>query len=207
MRAVGIYSDFIFPHLLEWMLGTRQAMDYRRRALSDAHGEVLEIGFGTGLNLSCFPPAVQQLTMLDPSKMLPRRVAKRIASAPMPIEQAFLNAEKLPFDAGRFDTVVSTWTMCTIPDVVAAVREVRRVLKPGGRLLFLEHGRSSDEGIARRQDRWNGVQRVVGCGCNLNRAIDQVVETAGLRIERLDRFQMPGAPKIGAEHYLGAAVR
>jgi ubiquinone/menaquinone biosynthesis C-methylase UbiE len=204
---VGLYSDVIFPYALEWLLGSRQAMDYRRRALSDARGDVLEIGFGTGLNLSCYPSAVANLTLLDPSKMLPRRVAKRIAAAPMPTEQAFLDAEVLPFEDERFDTVVSTWTMCTIPDVAAALREVRRVLKPGGSLLFLEHGRSGDAAIARRQDRWNGVQRIIGCGCNLNREIDRLVESAGLRIARLDRFQMPGVPKIGAEHYLGAAGR
>jgi ubiquinone/menaquinone biosynthesis C-methylase UbiE len=134
-------------------------------------------------------------------------VAKRIAAAPMPTEQAFLDAEVLPFEDERFDTVISTWTMCTIPDVAAALREVRRVLKPGGNLLFLEHGRSGDAAIARRQDRWNGVQRIIGCGCNLNREIDRLVESAGLRIARLDRFQMPGVPKIGAEHYLGAAGR
>lgn len=204
---MGIYSDVIFPHLLEWMLGSRQVMEYRRRALGDSHGDVLEIGFGTGLNLNCYPATVKHLTLLDPSKMLPRRVAKRMAAAPMPIEQAFLDAERLPFETERFDTVVSTWTMCTIPDVAAALGEVRRVLKPDGQLLFLEHGRSHDAGIARRQDRWNGVQRIVGCGCNLNRAIDQLIESAGLKIQRLDRFQMPGVPKIGAQHYLGAASR
>jgi ubiquinone/menaquinone biosynthesis C-methylase UbiE len=204
---VGLYSDVIFPYALEWLLGSSQAMDYRRRALSDARGDVLEIGFGTGLNLSCYPATVAHLTLLDPSKMLPRRVAKRIAAAPMPTEQAFLDAAVLPFEAARFDTVVSTWTMCTIPDVAAALGEVRRVLKPGGNLLFLEHGRSSDAAIARRQDRWNGVQQFVACGCNLNREIDRLVESAGLHIDRLERFQMPGVPKVGAEHYLGAAAR
>jgi ubiquinone/menaquinone biosynthesis C-methylase UbiE len=204
---MGLYSDVIFPYALEWLLGSRQAMDYRRRALSDARGDVLEIGFGTGLNLSCYPPAVADLTLLDPSKMLPRRVAKRIAAAPMPTKQAFLDAEVLPFEDERFDTVVSTWTMCTIPDVAAALSEVRRVLKPGGTLLFLEHGRSGDAKIARRQDRWNGVQQFVACGCNLNREIDRLVESAGLKIARLERFQMPGVPKVGAEHYLGAAGR
>jgi ubiquinone/menaquinone biosynthesis C-methylase UbiE len=166
---------------------------------------VLEIGFGTGLNLTCYPPEVEHLTLIDPVKMLPRRTAERIAKAPMQIEQAYLEAEQLPFADGQFDTVVSTWTLCTIPDAVSALRQVRRVLKPGGRLLFLEHGRSGDPKTARRQDRWNGVQRIIGCGCNLNRPIDQLVLAADLHIERLERFQMPGVPKIGAEHYLGAA--
>ena len=203
---MGLYSDWIFPHLLDWTLGGKWPMEYRHRALADVHGDVLEIGFGTGLNLSCYPTAVERLTLLDPAKMLSRRVAKRIAAAPMPIEQAYLDAEQLPFDAGRFDAVVSTWTLCTIPDVSAALSEVRRVLKPGGKLLFLEHGRSADPKIARRQDRWNGVQRVIGCGCNLNRPIDQLVAAAGLNVVQLERFAMPGTPSLLAEHYLGTAT-
>ncbi len=204
---MGIYSDFIFPHLLELALGGRRPMEYRGRALADAQGDVLEIGFGTGLNLSYYPDAVKQLTVIDPARHLQRRVDRRIAAAHMPVERAFLDAERLPFEMERFDTVVSTWTLCTIPDVDAALSEVRRVLKPGGKLLFLEHGRSNDERISRRQDRWNGVQRVIGCGCNLNRAIDQLVTSSGLEINRLERFQMPGTLAVAAEHYLGAATR
>ena len=180
-------------------------MEYRHRVLADARGEVLEIGFGTGLNLSSYPETVDKLTLIDPARLLPRRVQKRIAAARIPVERVFLDAEHLPFDAERFDTVVSTWTLCTIPDAAAALREIRRVLKPAGQLLFLEHGRSDDEQTARRQDRWNGVQRVIGCGCNLNRPIDRLIRDAGLEIRRLERFVMPGTPRIMAEHYLGSA--
>jgi ubiquinone/menaquinone biosynthesis C-methylase UbiE len=204
---MGFYSDHLFPLLLDVVLGTRKVMGYRRRALAEACGEVLEIGFGTGLNLSCFPDRVTKLTLVDPARMLPRRVARRIKAAPMPIEMSQLDAERLPFDAERFDTVVSTFTLCTIPDAAAALGEVRRVLRPGGSLLFLEHGRSDDPRVARRQDRWNGLQRVIGCGCNLNRPIDKLVEGSGLAIARLERFQMPGAPRVAAEQYLGAATR
>ncbi len=203
---MALYSDWIFPHLLEWTLGRKLPMEYRHRVLADARGDVLEIGFGTGLNLSCYPSAVERLTLIDPAKLLSRRVAKRIAAAPMPIEQAYLDAEQLPFDGGRFDTVVSTWTLCTIPDVQAALAEVRRVLKPGGKLLFLEHGRSADPKVARRQDRWNGLQRVIGCGCNLNRPIDELLAAAGLNVDQLERFAMPGTPSLLAEHYLGSAT-
>jgi ubiquinone/menaquinone biosynthesis C-methylase UbiE len=205
--SVGIYRDFLFPRLMEFALSRRKPMEYRRKALEAAQGDVLEIGFGTGLNLSCYPAAVERLTLVDPAKMLPMRVSKRIAQAPLPVETAHLTAERLPFDADRFDTVVSTWTLCTIPDVERALGEVRRVLKPGGRLLFLEHGRSANEQVARRQDRWNGFQQIIGCGCNLNRPIDRLIESAGLAIERLDRFEMPGAPRIAADHYLGIAAR
>ena len=204
---MGIYSDIIFPRMLEFLLGGRVPMEYRRRTLAEAHGDVLEIGFGTGLNLSCYPQQVDRLTLVDPARLLPKRVNRRIEAAGLPVERAFLDAEQLPFEADRFDTIVSTWTLCTIPDVAAALAEVRRVLKPGGNLLFLEHGRSGDQRVARRQDRWNGVQRFLGCGCNLNRPIDRLIASAGLQIRSLERFQMPGVPAIGAEHYLGTAGR
>lgn len=204
---MGIYSDFLFPWLMEFTLSRRRPMAYRRKALEKAQGDVLEIGFGTALNLSCYPAAVERLTLVDPAKLLPKRVQKRIAAAPIPVHMAHLTAERLPFESDRFDTVVSTWTLCTIPDVARALVEVRRVLKPGGTLLFLEHGRSGDERVARRQDRWNRWQQIIGCGCNLNRPIDQLIAAAGLQIQRLDRFQMPGMPRIGVEHYLGSASR
>lgn len=203
---MGLYRDHVFPYLLEWMLGNRRSMEFRQRALAQAQGSVLEIGFGTGLNLSCYPATVARLTLIDPEKLLARRVARRIAEAPFPVEMAFLDAAHLPFGDATFDTVVSTWTLCTIPEVASAMAEIRRVLKPGGHFLFLEHGRSSDAAVARRQDRWNGVQQAVGCGCNLNRPIDQIVSTAGLRITAIDRFEMPKTPRIFAHHYLGVAT-
>lgn len=203
---MGLYSKYIFPHLLEFLLASKQAMRYRHRALAPARGNVLEIGFGTGLNLTCYPPTIERLSLVDPEHLLSRRVARRIAAAPFPIETAYLDAARLPFDDRTFDTVVSTWTLCTIPEVHSALAEVRRVLKPAGKFLFLEHGRSGDPQVARRQDRWNGVQQVIGCGCNLNRPIDELIAAAGLKLAELERFQMPKTPSIGAEHYLGCAV-
>lgn len=202
---MGLYSNYIFPHVLEWLLGTRQAMECRRRVLADARGRVLEIGFGTGLNLGCYPAAVESLTLVDPEKLLAKRVAKRIAAAPFPVEMAYLDAAQLPFAEQSFDTVVSTWTLCTVPEVLHAVAEIHRVLKPGGNFLFLEHGRSDDPAVARKQDRWNGVQQVIGCGCNLNRPIDEIVTSSGMNIDTLERFEMPKTPRIGSHHYLGAA--
>jgi ubiquinone/menaquinone biosynthesis C-methylase UbiE len=203
---VGIYSRFVFPRLMELVLSQKKPMEYRRQALEAARGDVLEIGFGTGLNLACYPSTVERLTLIDPATLLPKRVQKRIAAAPMPVEMAHLTAERMPFDAERFDTVVSTWTLCTIPNVAQALGEIRRVLKVGGSLLFLEHGRSDDERVARRQDRWNRLQQIIGCGCNLNRPIADLIAASGLAIDRLERFLMPG-PRIAADHYLGAARR
>jgi len=202
-----LYADAIFPHLLEFVMSRPHMMKERVRALAEARGEVLEIGFGTGLNLSCYPTSVERLTVLDPADVLKKKVADRIAAARMPIEKMQLDAKALPFDAGRFDCVVSTWTLCTIAEVESALREVRRVLKSGGTFLFLEHGRSSDERVARRQDRWNWLQRIVGVGCNLNRPIDRLVQDAGFELRTLERFQMPKAPRVAAEHCLGQAMR
>jgi SAM-dependent methyltransferase len=205
--GVGFYRRHTFPRVMEWALGSETCSAERRRTLAAARGDVLEIGFGTGLNLRHYPPAVSTLTIVDPAELLPDRVRARIAAAPFPVTAARLDAERLPFDDARFDTVVSTWTLCSIPDAVAALREIRRVLKPAGAFLFLEHGRSDDPGVARWQDRWNPIQRVVACGCNVNRPIDRMIADAGLAVTDLARFLLPGDPRIMAEMYRGTATR
>jgi ubiquinone/menaquinone biosynthesis C-methylase UbiE len=202
MRLYELYERRVFPHVLE--LAMRQLGKLRAPTLAEAHGEVLEIGFGTGLNLAHYPPGVTRLATADPMNALSGRVRERIASAPFPVEVHHLPADRtLPFESGRFDCVTMTWTLCTIADPVAAVGEMRRVLKPGGRLLFIEHGRSDDAGVARWQDRWNPVQRVLACGCNVNRKIDALVEQGGFRLTRLERFLAEGAPRMFAEMYRG----
>jgi len=203
---MGLYRDVLFPHLLDFVMSRANMMEQRARTLATAHGDVLEIGFGTGLNLDYYPSAVDHLTILDPAHLLPKRVARRIEAARIPIATAYVEAEHLPFAGQRFDVVVSTWTLCTIPDVATALSEVRRVLKPGGRLLFIEHGRSMDARIARRQDRYNGLQKVLGVGCNMNRPIDRLIDQAGFEMAHLERFRMSHAPRVLAESYRGAAV-
>lgn len=205
---MGIVYDFyerrIFPHMLEFAM--RQLSELRAPTLAEAHGEVLEIGFGTGLNLPHYPASVTRLATADPMEALPERVRGRIDAASFPVEVHHLPADRtLPFDVGRFDCVTMTWTLCTIADPVAAVREMRRVLKPGGKLLFIEHGRSDDERVARWQDRWNPIQNVIACGCNVNRKIDALVEQGGFRLAALERFVADGAPRMFAEMYRGAA--
>jgi ubiquinone/menaquinone biosynthesis C-methylase UbiE len=203
---MGLYSRYIFPRLMDWVMSGDEFQRWRALLLQDAEGEVLEIGLGTGLNLPHYPRAVSRLHAVDPARLLPERVARRSKFASFPIHMTRVSAETLPFHDRTFDRVVSTWTLCTIPDPVKALLEVRRVLKPTGRFLFLDHGRSENEKIAAWQDRLNPIQRIVGCGCNLNRRIDHLISKAGLRMTKLDRFQMQTVPRLGGEMYRGVAI-
>lgn len=205
---MGIYSKYIFPRLLDWTLGNRIVQAERQRALASLSGHVLEVGFGTGLNLPHFPAGVTKLTALEPERMLTKRVAKRIGEARMPVEQARLDASlRLPFDDESFDSIVTTFTLCTIKDVSAALEEIRRVLKRDGRYVFLEHGRSDDARTAKRQDRFNPIQNLIACGCNVNRPIDRLIKEAGFTIAELDRYLMPDTPRLFGEMYRGIAEK
>jgi len=205
---MGFYSSHIFPRLVEWSLGSGIVRDQRRATLAPLRGHVLEIGFGTGLNLPCYPPQVTRLTAIDSETMLPGRVADRIARTHVPVERLKLDAGgRLPFEGESFDGVVTTFTLCSIADVAAALAEIRRVLKPTGEYVFLEHGRSDDLRIARRQDLINPITKLIGCGCNMNRPIDKLISAAGLQIAKLDRFVMPDSPRILGEMYRGAAKK
>jgi len=204
---MGWYGEHIFPHLMEWVMGGEEFQKQRSLVLARVNGTVLEIGFGTGLNLPHYPAALSSLHAIDPAHMLPRKIAERSAAIPFPLQIQRTSAETLPYNARSFNFVVSTWTLCTIPDPVKALLEVYRVLKPDGVFLFLEHGRSEDAKVAAWQDRFNPVQNIIGCGCNLNRKIDQIIAQAGLMIMTLDRFQMQSVPRLGGEMYQGAATR
>ena len=204
---MGLYATQIFPRLMDWVMARQAFSQLRKALLQPASGEVLEIGFGTGLNLRHYPTTITRLSIVDPAILLPAKVAGRMAAAPYPIQTVHVTAEALPFPERQFDTVVSTWTLCTIPDPALALQEVRRVLKPEGRFLFLEHGRSNDRQIAAWQDRLNPIQNVIGCGCNLNRRIDRLIAQSGLMIAHLDRFSMQGVPRLAGEMYQGTAIK
>jgi ubiquinone/menaquinone biosynthesis C-methylase UbiE len=204
---MNIYADYIFPRVMDWVMRGEMFQQLRADLLKDTRGEVLEIGFGTGLNLPHYPHHVSRLSLVDPAHMLAHKVNARAAQMPFPIHIEHSTAETLPYPDRQFDSVVSTWTLCTIPDAVQALREVGRVLKPTGTLFFLEHGRSDNARIARWQDRLNPLQNMIGCGCNLNRRIDELLRKSGLQISRLDRFQMDHVPRIVGEMYRGHATR
>jgi len=204
---MGIYAKYIFPRLLDWTLSAPELGEHRRQALAPARGNTLEIGFGTGLNLPYYPASVARLTVLDSEEMLRKRVAQRIAACSIPVTKLKLDAQgRLPFDDATFDSVVSTLTLCSIADTAPALAELRRVLKPDGQLVFFEHGRSNDPAVARRQDRFNPLQKLIGAGCNMNRQIDRLIREAGFEITELDRFLLPQTPRLLAEMYRGIAT-
>jgi SAM-dependent methyltransferase len=203
----GLYRRFLFPRLLESSIGGEDAAKERAKALEPTYGEVLEVGFGTGLNLWHYPRRVTRLVAIDPEEMLTQKVSERIAAAAFPVQLIRQSGECLPFEAGRFDCVVTTWTLCTIGDPASALHEMRRVLKPGGNYVFYEHGRSPDPRVAKLQDQVNPLWRLtgIGCGCTINRPIDSLISQAGFRIISLERYVL-GRPRIMLEMYRGVAT-
>jgi ubiquinone/menaquinone biosynthesis C-methylase UbiE len=201
---VSWYADHVVPRLVEAMCVNDRMLPLRQRAVSRASGTVLELGFGSGGNLPAYPDAVSKVIAVDPSFTGRRLAQDRIAAASVEVEFVGLDGQDLPLDDASVDTAVSTWTLCTIPDAVRAVSEVRRVLRPGGNLLFLEHGLSPDARTARWQHRLDGLQQRVAGGCHLVRDIRQVIEGGGLSIERCDNFTIAG-PKPWTYIYAGVA--
>ena len=177
---------------------------HRERLLSRARGRVLEIGAGTGANLPFYRDA-ESVTVAEPEAAMARRLARRIREQPRAIEMLQAPADRLPVPDAQFDTVVSTLVLCTVPDQTVALREVRRVLKPGGALLFLEHVRADDPALAVWQDRLNGVNRIIAYGCNCNRATVAAIEAAGFTITSLQREEFPKAPPFVRPLVIGAA--
>lgn len=180
--------------------------DMRRALLAEARGRTLELGAGTGANLPLYPPAVTDLVLSEPEEPMARRLEDAVAGSGRSARVVRTGAAALPFDDSSFDTVVATLVLCTVPDPAAALAEIDRVLRPGGRLLFLEHVRAQDAGVARRQDRWNPLQNRIGRGCNLNRDTPALLEASTLTVERLERGRMPKAPALVKPLATGVAV-
>lgn len=179
---------------------------YREQLLKDVTGNVLEIGFGTGLNLAYYPSTVEKLTTIDVNPGMTSLAQKRIAASDLTVDSKTLNGEHLPLDDNTFDSVVSTWTLCSIAQVEQALHEIHRVLKPGGTFFFIEHGLSDDPTIQVWQHRLNPIQKVIGDGCHLNRNIQALVEQRFQSVT-LERFDLEKFPKIGAHTYRGVAVK
>ena len=202
---MGFYREHVLPRVVDKVMSTKETRRIRERICADLTGDVVEIGFGSGHNVPYYGPGVTGVWAVEPSLLAQRIAGKRVDPSPVPVTYAGLDGQRLDLPDDRFDTALSTWTLCTIPDAVAALRELRRVLKPGGRLIFVEHGRSPDAGVRRWQDRLNPIQQRIGGGCNLNRRIDELIRSSGLEIERLDNFYAAGEPKPFGYLYEGVA--
>jgi ubiquinone/menaquinone biosynthesis C-methylase UbiE len=201
---MGLYDDWVLPRVMNLAMGAQAVAEERAKALAEVKGRVLEVGFGSGHNLPHYPAGVERVVGIDPSGESAKLARARIARASFPVEFLPLSGEQIPAPDGSFDSVVSTFTLCTIPDPLAALRQMRRVLAPGGRFFFLEHGRSEDATVRRWQDRLNGAQRWLVGGCNLNRPMDQLVVEGGFELESLERYYAQG-PKFMAYLYRGVA--
>ncbi|MFS8840328.1 class I SAM-dependent methyltransferase [Synechococcus sp. W55.2] len=203
---MNLYRRVIFPQLLDLALSGERIERYRRQLLAHVQGAVLEIGFGTGLNLSCYPEHIRKITGVDPNPGMGSLARRRIASSPIAVDWQVADAQELPFPSQSFDSVVSTWTLCSIPNVAKALGEIRRVLRAGGKLFFLEHGLSEDPQVQRWQNCLNPIQKVIADGCNLNRDMARLIREAGFRFEQLERFYMADQPRFIGYTYQGIAL-
>jgi ubiquinone/menaquinone biosynthesis C-methylase UbiE len=204
--AVGFYSDRVFPRLMNAACNTQENRRIRAEVCAPLGGEVLELGFGTGLNLPHLPSSVRRLLAVDPMQRGRDLAAARLAESHVVVDFVGGEGQSLELEDESVDAALSTWTLCSIPDPSAAVSEIARVLRPGGTFHFAEHGRSPDDNVQKWQDRLNGVQRRVACGCNLNRDIAAIVGADGMTITSLATFYAKGDPKILGWTYQGIAT-
>ena len=204
---MGIYSKFIFPRLMDLGMSGKVTTPYRQEVLRQARGKVLEIGFGSGLNLPYYPAHIQELDTVDVNEGMNALARKNLARSSIAVSCHVLDAQRLPFLDASFDTVVSSWTLCSIARVDQALAEVYRVLKPGGRFLFVEHGLSPDADVQKWQHRLTPLQKWVADGCHFNRNIERIIGAAGFRIEHLRKEYAAGIPKVSGYFYIGTATR
>jgi SAM-dependent methyltransferase len=204
--GMGFYAERVLPRIMNVACGAKQARPLRERVCAGLHGQVVEIGFGSGHNVPFYPETVQRVAAIEPSQLSWRLAQDRMSVSPVTVEQSGLDGQSLPFADNSFDTALSTWTLCTIPDPVLALTEVRRVLRPGGTLHFIEHGLAPDESVQRWQRRLEPLNKRVAGGCHLTRSILDLLETAGFTVEDVDVFYEAGAPKPMAADSLGVAV-
>ncbi|HEX2712659.1 MAG TPA: class I SAM-dependent methyltransferase, partial [Candidatus Acidoferrales bacterium] len=187
---MAFYSDVVLPRLCDLAMRNRHLVPYRKRVVGSAQGRVLEIGVGSGLNLSFYGAPVREILALEPAPRL-IAMAQRSARATVPVAFIEASAEAIPLDDETVDTVLTTWTLCTIPQASVALQEMRRVLKPSGRLVFVEHGLAPEESVQRWQDRLTPIWRRIAGGCHLNRPICAMIEDSGFSLERLETGYLP----------------
>lgn len=201
----GFYGRTVFPRVMNALMDTAENRRIRALVCEPLHGEVLEIGFGSGHNLPFLPAAVTRLLAVDPMERGPLLAAERMAASDVPVDFVGLDGQSIDLPDASVDAALSTWTLCSIPDAVAAVREIARILRPGGVLHFVEHGLSPDAKVERWQHRLNPIQNRVACGCNIQRDIPALIEAGGMTVHELDRFYAKGDPKFLGWTFRGAA--
>jgi ubiquinone/menaquinone biosynthesis C-methylase UbiE len=204
---VGFYSRVVFPWLCDYALSTAEIIDERRQVLANVTGDVLELGFGTGLNLPHYPTGIRKITAVDPNVGMNRWAERRIRQRNIEVDQRAISGEQLPLDNSTFDCVVSTFTLCSVQNVNRVLAEAFRVLKPGGHLLFLEHGLSPDPAVQRWQRRLNRLQMLLGDGCHLDRNIQDLIASQPWSAIDGDPFYLKDAPKTHGYVYRGAAKK
>ena len=203
---MSFYNRYVLPKVLNWSCGAKPVRRQRQKVVPLAEGRVLEVGIGSGLNLPYYDPAkVERVIGLDPAEEMLALAKRKSEAVPFTVEYLALQGESIPLDSQSVDTVLVTYTLCTIPDVIAALEGMRRVLKQSGRLIFCEHGRAPDEAVRRWQDRLNPLWGRIGGGCNLNRDIPALIEAAGFRIDKLDTMYLPRTPRFAGFNYWGSA--
>jgi len=204
---VGIYTGHVLPRLQDRVMKRKETLEVRRRVCAGLSGDVVEVGFGTGLNVPHYPLDVKRVLAVEPSRVCMKIAKERIAHSNAPVELAGLTGENLDLASDTFDAVLSTWTLCTIPNLEAALEEMRRVLKPGGTLHFVEHGHAPDAGTARWQRLLEPLNKRLAGGCHLTRNIPECLERAGFRIDHLDTYYFEGEPKPFGYTFEGRASR
>jgi ubiquinone/menaquinone biosynthesis C-methylase UbiE len=201
---MGLYSDHILPRLNEFALSREPIMAARRRVTQGLQGVVLEIGLGSGLNLPYYPAEVARVLAIEPSAVARQLAQRRVEQCAVPFVWSGLDGQRLALEDASVDSALTTFTLCTIPDLELALGELRRVIRRDGALHFLEHGRSPDRSVARWQDRLNPLQRRIAAGCNLNRDLPQRLRAAGFCLDALDAYYIPG-PRIAGYFFEGRA--
>jgi len=205
--VLSFYSNVIFPRFYDCLMDKPVWTKYRREQLASADGEILEIGVGTGLNLPHYPEHVKRITTADPNPGMNKKLQRRIEQTGIAVDKRVISSEALPFDEAAFDCVVSTITLCSIPDVKQAMAELFRVLKPGGRILFLEHGLSPDPKVMKWQRRLNWLQRLAADGCILTLEVPELFATQPFGSVKIDNFYMDQTPKTHGYMYHGVATK
>ncbi len=202
---MSFYQDRVLPHLINMAMRNAHLTPYRERIISAAVGRVVEIGIGSGLNLPFYGPQVKELIGLDPSPQLVEMAKRAAQSFATPVTFVEGSAEAIPLDDRSIDTVVTTWTLCSIPEAVQALAEMHRVLRPGGQLLFIEHGLAPEESVRVWQNRVTPLWKCIGGGCHLNRPIQAMIEQAGFTIAALENSYVAKAPRMMSYIYEGRA--